>query len=76
MFLFLVPAFCMAQRLPALTIDQLDARIANGSDTTYIINFWATWCVPCLEEMPAFEGLRKRLKNEKVKILLVNVDVK
>jgi thiol-disulfide isomerase/thioredoxin len=40
-----------------LKLDDLDKRIANGKDTTYVINFWATWCSPCVAELPNFEKL-------------------
>jgi thiol-disulfide isomerase/thioredoxin len=63
------------QQVPLLTIDQLNSRLASGRDTTYIINFWATWCVPCLKELPAFEKLYETNKTDKLKILLVSVDV-
>lgn len=53
-------------------IDELIARI-NNPDTTYVINFWATWCKPCVAELPSFDSLSK-LSN--VKILLVSLDFK
>lgn len=51
-------------------IDGLVNRI-NNPDTTYIINFWATWCKPCVAELPSFDSLSK---ISKVKILLVSLD--
>lgn len=39
-----------------------------------LINFWATWCEPCREEMPAMDGLRERFADEPFVILAVNVD--
>ena len=53
-------------------IDELVHRIKN-SDTTYVINFWATWCKPCVAELPSFDSLSK-ISN--VKILLVSLDFK
>ncbi len=44
------------------------------SDTTYVINFWATWCKPCIEELPYFESLTKQYSDQKVKVILVNLD--
>ncbi|HOZ51525.1 MAG TPA: TlpA disulfide reductase family protein [Chitinophagaceae bacterium] len=44
------------------------------NDTTYIINFWATWCLPCVEELPEFEKLTSAYQNEKVKVILVSLD--
>ncbi len=46
----------------------------RNSDTTYVINFWATWCNPCVKELPAFEKLNETYANDKVKVLLVSLD--
>jgi thiol-disulfide isomerase/thioredoxin len=45
------------------------------NDTTYVINFWATWCKPCIEELPNFEKLHANFKSQKVKVLLVSLDL-
>ncbi len=50
------------------------AFLNNKNDTTYIINFWATWCIPCIKELPYFEALSSKYKNEKIKVLLVSLD--
>ena len=47
-------------------------RIQN--DTTYVINFWATWCKPCLEELPYFEAFNAEIRDEKVKVILISLD--
>jgi thiol-disulfide isomerase/thioredoxin len=39
-----------------------------------VVNFWATWCKPCLEELPAFEQLSARHAHDKVKVVLVSLD--
>ena len=65
-----------SQTVMLLTLDQLDERINKGKDTVYILNFWATWCGPCLQELPYFEKLTTALKGEKVKIMLVSLDFK
>ncbi len=44
------------------------------NDTTYIINFWATWCAPCVKELPYFQEYYKEHKNEKMKMLMVSMD--
>ncbi|MFS4482134.1 TlpA family protein disulfide reductase [Hyunsoonleella sp. 2307UL5-6] len=41
---------------------------------TYVINFWATWCGPCVKELPYFEKLNKDYKNEGVEVILVSLD--
>ncbi|HEX5155227.1 MAG TPA: TlpA disulfide reductase family protein [Parafilimonas sp.] len=65
-----------AQKILLIKINQLENRIHAGKDTTYILNFWATWCAPCIEELPNFEKLNNEYKKEKLKILLVSVDFK
>ncbi|NTE01206.1 TlpA family protein disulfide reductase [Agrobacterium tumefaciens] len=59
-----------------LTIDDLEKRLNNGKDTTYVINFWATWCAPCVAELPNFEKLRLANLKNPVKVLLVSLDFK
>lgn len=44
------------------------------NDTTYVINFWATWCKPCVEELPYFEEFTRAHQGEKVKVILVSLD--
>lgn len=56
-------------------INDLLARI-NNSDTTYIINFWATWCKPCVKELPSFDSLYLNSNKRNLKILLVSLDFK
>lgn len=65
-----------AQNVPILKITDLEKRIKNDSDTTYIVNFWATWCAPCVKELPNFDSISKVYKNEKIKVLLVTMDFK
>ena len=41
---------------------------------TYVVNFWATWCAPCVKELPYFEELRSNYKGKDVEVLLVSLD--
>ncbi|MDX1940687.1 MAG: TlpA family protein disulfide reductase [Saprospiraceae bacterium] len=54
--------------------DNIEPIFHQQSDTTYVINFWATWCKPCVEELPYFEQLYEALKGQKVKIILLSLD--
>lgn len=65
-----------SQKVKLLNIDQLNERIKNGQDSTYVVNFWATWCAPCIKELPHFEKLGAEFKSEKLAVLLVSVDFK
>lgn len=64
-----------AQTIPAYKAETLAQRIKN-TDTLYIVNFWATWCGPCVKELPEFEKLRKAYEGKPVKIILVSLDFK
>lgn len=48
----------------------------QSSDTLYIINFWATWCKPCVEELPAFDTIEQHFSHAKIKVILVSTDMK
>ncbi|MDQ3046338.1 MAG: TlpA family protein disulfide reductase [Bacteroidota bacterium] len=65
-----------AQDIKVLKLADLEKRIRNTSDTTYIVNFWATWCVPCVKELPDFDSIHKSFGDKKVKVLLVSLDFK
>lgn len=44
------------------------------NDTTYVINFWATWCAPCVKELPYFDQLHEQATGKKIKVILVSLD--
>lgn len=69
-------SYAVSAQVRLLSVDDLDRRIAEGKDTTYVINFWATWCSPCVAELPNFEKLRLANLNKPVKVLLVSLDFK
>ncbi|UOR06768.1 TlpA family protein disulfide reductase [Hymenobacter aerilatus] len=72
--LFLLPALAGAQTVQSVKYADLAKRLAQPSDTTYVVNFWATWCAPCIKELPSFEQLNADYANKKVKVLLVSMD--
>ena len=50
-------------------------KFLNKKDeTVYVVNFWATWCAPCVKELPYFEKLNQEYANKNVKVLLVSLD--
>ncbi len=60
--------------VPVFKFSELSSNLHSAGDTTYVINFWATWCKPCIEELPDFLKVRDELKNEQVVFLFVNLD--
>jgi len=69
-------SYSLSAQVKLLTLDELDKRMAAGKDTTYVVNFWATWCGPCVAELPNFEKLRVANSKKPVKVLLISVDFK
>lgn len=75
-FLLGFSAVSYSQNVKLLTVDQLQERIKKGQDSTYVVNFWATWCAPCIKELPHFEKLSQEYKSEKLAVILISVDFK
>lgn len=61
---------------PKFTLEDLDGNQRKLSDfrgKVVLLNFWATWCVPCLQEMPELERVYRVLKDQGVVVLAVGV---
>ena len=54
--------------------ENLEKAVLNDKNTIYVVNFWATWCAPCVKELPHFEKLNSENKN--IKVVLVSLDFK
>ena len=62
--------------IPILDYDELRPLLHLNNDTTYVINFWATWCAPCVKELPHFTALDSLYEDEAFKLVLVSLDFK
>lgn len=60
--------------IPLIKLPQLLSMVSHPSDTLYVVNYWATWCRPCVAELPVFEQLSEMNANKKLKILFVSLD--
>ena len=60
--------------VPVYDFDGLKPLLDIEDDTLRIFNFWATWCVPCVKELPHFERANNEYTNEKVKVILISLD--
>jgi len=60
--------------IPVMNFEQFEPMLHYLNDTTYLINFWATWCVPCRQEIPAIEQVGTKFANKKFRIILVSMD--
>ena len=60
--------------IPVLDYEALEPLLHMKDDKTYVINFWATWCKPCVDELPYFEELNAEYKDKNVEVILVSLD--
>jgi thiol-disulfide isomerase/thioredoxin len=72
--LLLATGAARAQQVAVIKLPELQKRLARQTDTTYVVNFWATWCAPCVKELPYFDQLSTTYATKKVKVLLVSMD--
>ena len=63
-----------SDELQIVDYEGLRPYLNRDTDTLYLVNFWATWCKPCIDEMPYFEYVNQTYSEQKVKVLLVNLD--
>lgn len=65
--------FATGQAISKMKIDQV-VKLIDTSTSPLIINFWATWCGPCIHELPWFEKAAADYKSKGVKLILVSLD--
>ncbi len=65
-----------APNFEALTLDGRPASLADFEGNVVLLNVWATWCVPCEEEMPSMERLYEQLHDEGFEVVAVSVDAR
>ena len=51
-----------------------DTSLKDFAGKTVLLNLWATWCVPCREEMPALNALEKEMGDDHFQVVAVNID--
>ena len=67
----------VGMQAPDFTLRNLKGNLEGLSefkDQVVVLNFWATWCAPCLEEMPAFETLYRRYRSQGLTVIAVSLD--
>lgn len=78
-YLFLIFNLCVvlqmqAQQVSIKKFSEVESFISAHHDSIYVINFWATWCKPCVEELPAFEKLNQNGDGKNVQVILISLD--
>lgn len=61
--------------VPVYDFNGFEKFLKFTDNKTYVINFWATWCAPCVKELPHFEQLHKKYSEDGVEVILVSLDM-
>jgi thiol-disulfide isomerase/thioredoxin len=69
-----LPCLVQGQNAQTISAQALSDRLSEKSDKIEIVNFWATWCGPCVAELPLFEKLNGEARAD-VKVTLISVDL-
>jgi thiol-disulfide isomerase/thioredoxin len=77
--LLLIPAWLIfnavsAQNVKVIDFSRLEQELSGKSDSVKVINFWASWCKPCIEELPHFDKVQEKLKDLKYSFVYVSLD--
>jgi thiol-disulfide isomerase/thioredoxin len=67
------PAAAAPVQLEARTLDGQQFRLADTGSVT-VVNFWASWCVPCRVELPAFDAWYQSHRADKVRLIAISMD--
>jgi thiol-disulfide isomerase/thioredoxin len=74
-FLFILYSpLSKGQKIEYIKIPELEKILTNPDNKLFVLNFWATWCPPCVAEISGFEKAGKDYNPEKVRFILVSLD--
>ena len=71
----MVASTAFTQQVKKVRIGEIE-ELVQQSDHPIILSFWATWCAPCLHEIPYFQETVKKFADQKVELILVSLDFK
>ena len=71
--LIVLTSVANGQNVEIIKFPQLEQLIQQEGEEVQVINFWATWCAPCIKELPYFEKARENYSKE-IKVHLVSLD--
>jgi cytochrome c biogenesis protein CcmG/thiol:disulfide interchange protein DsbE len=72
-----VPVPEIGKPIPEFTLPDLEGntfRLSETRGSVVLVNFWATWCPPCVDEMPSLEKLYQTLEGKGLQVVAVSVD--
>lgn len=69
--IFLITFISFSQEVKIISDSQLETQLKTSKAELTVVNFWATWCAPCIKELPYFEAINKQ---EGIQVILVSMD--
>jgi len=72
--LFLLSLCLTGTKIRVLSFEQMEKETQKNNDTLYVVNFWATWCRPCVGELPYFLESAKKNSDQKVKFVFASIN--
>ena len=74
LFLLVTTSAFAQQEINIVKFNAVQNLLDDKSASIQIINFWATWCAPCVKELPLIEAINEQSAEEEVKVTLVSLD--
>jgi thiol-disulfide isomerase/thioredoxin len=71
--LFVLSCSTNQNKLEVYDFQGIEKFLHQKNNKTYVINFWATWCAPCIKELPYFEQIQEKYKKD-VEVILISLD--
>ena len=62
------------ETITTVDFEGLTPYLTAKDDKTYVVNFWATWCAPCIKELPYFQALDTVYSDDQLQLTLVSLD--
>ncbi len=69
-----ISSFVEVKDISTVNYEGLAPYLSKEDDKIYVVNFWATWCLPCVKELPYFEYINQEYKKDNVEVILVSLD--
>lgn len=63
-----------SQKIEYIKVPELEKILKNIDNKLFVINFWASWCSPCVKELPIFEKVSKEYDTARVEFILISLD--
>lgn len=62
-------------KVKVVNFNEFEPTLHQENDTVYVVNFWATWCAPCIKEIPYFEQLGAKYRDRNLKVIMISLDM-